>query len=197
MKFNSRLCFDHGSSAFKKGRSSGAKFKDSMSSLNEGIADLFSRYILDKKITLKGITCLEQTRDVDSRKFANNAPKVMTQSVFNQFLKPGSPSGINCLRTINFHDPHMVGSIIANTFYELLEKRKLEKKDKLKFLYRYLGKINSQYYNLKKLNPQAALEKMMFLGIELSQSFFDLSKKEKCGFVSRHFPTLHHYYSCK
>jgi hypothetical protein len=194
---HSRLCFDKGNHNFKKSRKGKASANDAMRALNEGMADLFARYVLDKKITLKGITCLEQTRDVDSKKFANGLPKKMTQSAFRSFLSEKGPQGINCMRTVNFQDPHMVGAIVANTFYELLKRNQLSKAEKLNFIYNYLRKINAQYFYLKNLNAQSALEKMIYIGIEQSRSIVGLSKKEKCGFVARHFPTLHHYYSCK
>jgi hypothetical protein len=195
--FHSKHCFDKGSSSFTKSRGRNASVNDSMKALNEGISDLFSRYILDKKVTLKGITCLEKTRDVDSKIFANNRPKKMSQNVFDEFLSAKSPSGSDCNLSVNFHDSHMVGAIIANTFYELLESKDLTKKEKLNFLYDYLKKINIKYHELKSMDAQSAIENMVYMGIEQGNSLIGMSKRNKCRFVATHFPTLHHFYSCK
>ena len=196
-KLHSTLCFDRGNDHFRKSKKRKTQFYDVMKAFNEGVADLFSRQILDKKITLKGIGCLEKTREVDSKYFSNDIPKKMTQSVFRQFLIPQNKESRNCMRTINFNDPHMVGAIIAHSFHKIFDKVKLEKEERLSFLYRYLRLVNREYPRLRALEPQSALEKIIYLGLQSIDNMAILSQKDKCGLVSRYFPTLHHYYSCK
>lgn len=200
-KFDHASCSHNSHSSSIKGnnksRSGRAGFSDVIRAFNEGIADLFATAVIGENASLKGITCFEQNRDVKSREFSNNTSKKMTRAVLKSFIEPASKTSRNCLSSINFNEPHAVGAIIAHTFYNLFEKIELDQRQRIKFIYNYLSRVNRRYLSLKRFTAQQVLEEIVYLGLETSSDKVSLSQKDKCGFVGKYFPTLHKYYSCK
>ena len=197
-----KLCFDNNSAhsnEFYKNEKGKRKVELSsiFTALNEGFADLFARYITDSKVGLRGISCFEKSRDVESDTFFNGTKKILHSQVVNIFLSTDKKRRANCLQQADFQDPHLIGAIIANTFYSLFEKSNLEKKEKLDTLYRFLKKLNLDYFKLKTMNLNDALESIVYMGIEEIDLSVNLKHSDKCAFVSMHYPALHRYYSCK
>jgi hypothetical protein len=190
-----RVCFDDHFDGSEEDRE--VKFRDIMKSLNEGIADLFSRIVIDKKITMKGLTCLEDNRDVTSDTFANGESKILNRQSLSEFFSSRKIGQTDCLKSVNYQDPHTVGAVFANAFYKVLKEGKLDKKQMLSFLYDYLKEINSKYYELKKLSLDKSLEDLFLMGFSNAEQAVGLSQRQKCGMISQSYPSLHSYYSCK
>jgi hypothetical protein len=195
IKHKPRVCFDDHFEGGDQDRN--VKFQDIMKSLNEGVADLFSRIVIDKKITMEGLTCLEDSRDVTSDTFANGESKILNKQSLSEFFSTRKIGQTDCLKSVNYQDPHTVGAVFANAFYKVLKEGKLDQKQMLSFLYEYLKDINSKYFQLKNLSLDKSLEDLFLMGFSKAEKAVGLSQREKCGIISQSYPSLHSYYSCK
>ncbi len=192
---SARVCFDSHYDGASNVRQ--VEFVDIMKSLNEGLADLFARFVIDEKIVMKGLTCLEKNRDVSENEFANGEPKILNSHSLGEFFSSRKIGAIDCLKSVNFQDTHTIGAVMANAFFRVLDEGKLDTKDKLDFIYTYLQQINSRYFELKKMSLEDALEELFLMGFTKAESSVGLSQSQRCGFISQSYPSLHSYYSCK
>lgn len=197
--YKNKLCFDSSteqSFSFSK-KQQKKEFKDIVTIINEGFADLFSQSIIDKNINLKGINCLEKSRDIYSSVFASGRPKKFESDAIKSFFIKRATSSTNCFKNTNLSDPHMIGAIIAYMFNSALFNQKATLKNRLEFLGEWVKTLNSKYIEYRYLDELDALNSMVKIGMDILIRKFDLDKSKVCSLVSMHYPSLDHFYSCK
>jgi hypothetical protein len=202
---NTKLCFDNSHAhdnkiqLMTKTNSNDRKIglKDVVTVINEGISDMFARYIVDENINMKNLGCLNKSRNVESSVFKNGASKRLTKNQTKRFFLTKSVKVQNCYREVDYQDPHMIGASIAFMFDQILSENKQSKNQKILFLIEWIKDLNNKYYTYKFLKNEAILETMTLIGLDIAKSKFDISQSKICAIVGMNYPSLHSYYSCK
>ena len=153
--------------------------------LNEAVADLVAYYGLQKKMSLKGIGCMERSRNVESPVFYNYTEKVLTTEALDSFLKPEKQKALPCNLAPNFQDEHIVGAIFAHGFAKIMKKMKFSNNTSLRFLIKWLT-------SLKEISPKSYSVRD-YLSFVPKHFFISLQKeknvsKEICEEFFGHFP---------
>lgn len=177
---HSKYCFDNRIEKASKfggkkevvGAVRSANFHDTMGSLNEGFADLISFYTLDNsERSLKGVTCMELNRDVDSAYFQDFNRKIFSKNVIKIMSSPEVVDTPGTCADTDFQEIHALGAIFAHITDSFLNNFTTDKKVKLKIVMKWLQKINTEYDNAIKSKSiadsmQVAFEIMVATALE-------------------------------
>ncbi len=196
------LCFDNSEEVSKDDNSKDGdprivKVSDVMDSLNEGVADLLARTILDRKYNLTGVGCFEYTRDVEKSRLANWQIKRLDKKVLDTFLLDKRVKTGNCYQEQDFQDPHIIGAIVAHGLFQLYEKANLSKTERLQAIVDWLRLLNKQYPKIKQLELKGVIEKSLYAGVKVVTDKFSVPQAELCKVIGQSFPMVHTYYGCK
>lgn len=141
-----------------------------LSSFNEGFADSFAFYTLNKPSgSLQGVFGFENEREVDSIYFGNMRPKIFDEQVGRIFFSTEDYSRSN-LGT--FQDSHTIGAIFANVFDQLLNTQELNNAQKINFLLNWLEVLNEKHPKRVSLSAKTYMELVI-------KDFMDLLKKNQ------------------
>jgi len=204
IRANVKFCFDNShkhnnvelvTSNNKKKRVVGVK--EVVTVINEAIADMFARYLVDEQITMNNLGCLRKSRDVESKFFTSGATKRLSSKSLDKFFLTKAINTQNCYREVNYQDPHMIGASIAFMFDQILTENKQTKDEKIQFIVSWIKELNLKYYSYKYLDNKKVLEEMTLIGLDLAKNKFQLSQSKTCAIIGMNYPALHHYYSCK
>ncbi len=141
--------------------------EDVLAALNEGFSDLLSFYTLDNQERgLKGVPCLEISRDVGSSTFADGTPKVFSASVLADFfaLTQSTPS-MDCA-VPNFQGIHILGAVFANGVDRFLSLSTDTKDQRLSIVLKWLQEMKTKSAAMKSLSPEDFLRESFKLLIE-------------------------------
>ncbi|EQC46060.1 hypothetical protein [Bacteriovorax sp. Seq25_V] len=141
--------------------------QDVLSSFNEGFADLFAYFTLDKaKASLDGIFGFDDEREVDSLFFANFKVKAFSKEVAEVFFSTYDYSQSSTLGT--FQDTHTIGAIAAARINLILEKAQLTNVMKLNVILDWLELMNAEFDAKVGLE----VEEYMFEGLNAFKTVF-------------------------
>lgn len=169
---------------------------DVMDSLNEGIADLFARTILERKFNLSGIGCFEYTRDVENERLANWDVKKLDENVFETFLSSKRVETSNCYKEQDYQDPHIIGAIVAHGLYKLFELGNFSKEERVESLILWLKSMDRSYYTNRNLGVKQFMEKNLSTAIRMIRDRKSIPQDKVCDVISKHFPTIKAEYNC-
>ena len=144
------------------------KIDDVLGALNEGFADLVSFYSLDdNERGLKGVNCLEITRDVGSRVFADGKPKIFSSLALSEFFSETvSPPSESC-ETANFQGIHHIGAIFAHSTDRLLSASTDTKDQRLAIVLNWLQEMKLRQRAMKALTPSEFLQESFKLMVDV------------------------------
>lgn len=196
------LCFDNAHNASKSnsnedGSPRKVAVSDVLDFINEGVADLFARTVLERKYNLSGIGCFEYTRDVEHPRLANWDLKQLDSKVLDRFLLNKRVITENCYKEQDYQDPHIVGTIVAHGLFRLYEQAKLNKTQRIKAMVDWLKDLNQNYQAINKLSPKEAITKSIYLGTKAVTDKYSIARPELCKIVESTFPMLQKLYECK
>jgi len=131
--------------------------QDVLSSFNEGFADLFAFFTLDKaKSSLEGIFGFDDEREVDSLFLANFTEKKFSKEIAGAFFSTSEYSRTSSLAT--FQDTHTIGAIVAARFNLILDNAGMNRVEKLQVILKWLERMD---LNFSK-NSEKDVEDYMF-----------------------------------
>ncbi len=168
---------------------------DVLGGLNEGFADLISFYSLENNERgLKGVSCLQISRDVGSRVFADGKAKVFSaEAIVEFFSEKSSPASESC-DTTNFQDIHIIGAVFANGADRFLTLSTDTKDQRLAIVLNWLQEMKANSGKMSTLAPSEFLLESFKLFIEMTvaktdskmdQAECDLAKEIYPGIESR------------
>lgn len=152
-----------------------------LGSFNEGFADMFAVYSLDKaSSSLIGVVGFETERDIESLYLLNGRPKIFSNEEADAFFSTISMNGRDALAT--YQDTHTIGAIFASTFNLLMNEGQLSHPQRVKVLITWLRKLNELYSTDISLAPKNYMQKVVneFLNVlKLEQGATELSLRQQ------------------
>lgn len=143
--------------------------EDVLGALNEGFSDLVSFYTLDNQERgLKGVPCLQITRDVNSPIFANGAPKVFSASMLSDFFATKEKAAAPSCLIPDFQSIHILGAIFANGVDRFLAVSTDTKDQRLSIVLNWLQEMKTKSVSMKSLSPQDFLRESFKLMMEVT-----------------------------
>lgn len=124
-----------------------------LGAFNEGFADLFAQYSLDKaSSSLVGVVGFETEREVDSLFLASGRAKVFTTFEAEAFFldvelerrDPRAP----------FQEIHTIGAVFASIFNQVLEQGELSHPERLRVVINWLKIMNTNFPKNASLTPK-------------------------------------------
>ena len=126
-----------------------------LSSLNEGFADLISYYTLDSsELGIKGVTCLDTSRDVSSSKLIDGRAKKFHQQAVSMFFD-SSFSYIGTCEYPSFQEIHIFGATFAYTADAFMNSLGATKEQKLEAIVEWLQFVNKNKQRYTSLSPKS------------------------------------------
>lgn len=148
--------------------------EDVLGALNEGFADLISFYTLDNNERgLKGVPCLEISRDVSSPTFANGAPKVFTSVALAEFFSAKESLPAADCSIPDFQSIHILGAVFANGADRFLALSTDTKDQRLSIVLNWLQDMKAKSASMKSLPPEDFLRESFKLLIEMTAAKTD------------------------
>lgn len=187
---HTKLCFDnrikpqskylHQLSEEDKKRDSGSKTV--LDALNEGFADLISFYTLSNaERTLKGVKCLEVTRDVGSAVLKKKELKTFNDKVYQSFFSSEETEDetLATCEVADYQDIHVFGAIFAHQADLYLNSLKFSKDKKLKVILTWLKNLNTEWPMLEKESGKNFMKKSYLMLIEEGMKEANLTSLNK------------------
>lgn len=138
------------------------KNEDVLTFINEGFSDLIAHYSLDaSEKSLKGVTCLDITRDVDSPVLMNHVKKSFSSDVVAKFFSPFLDLTVGGCHNPSPQEIHVMGAIFAYSANQYLTELTTSNDQKLLGLVEFIKELKSQKIRLQKLTPEESLQEIM------------------------------------
>lgn len=188
-------CFDHVKKEKSriKNKSYGfrlVEIEKVMTAFNEGFADLIAYYTLGtEERSVKGIMCLEVTRDVGSSTLIDGKSKVLSDSVIETFFSWSEE--LSSCESPSYQEVHVFGAVIAHSMERFMSEFTSSEKEKIQNIVAWIKFLNSNQKRLKDLKPKLFLTETMEAFIINSLRRFKQSTDAKtCKIVRSHFPGI-------
>lgn len=165
---------------------------DVLGALNEGFADLVSYYSLENNERgVKGVPCLDVTRDVSSKLFANGAAKVFSEAALSDFFSTKELEGPESCDVPNFQDIHIIGAIFANGAERLLSLSTETKDQRLSIVLNWLKEMQAKSADMRALAPAEFLKESLKLLADVTVAKTDgkLDQNE-CSVLAEIYPGI-------
>lgn len=168
---------------------------DVLGALNEGFADLVSFYTLDNNERgLKGVPCLEISRDVSSSAFANGTPKTFSPSALADFFSVKEVEAKADCSVPNYQDIHVIGAIFANGADRLLAISTDTKDERLSIILNWLQDMKVKSASMKSLSPEDFLRESFKLLVEMTAAKTDGKiDQAECDIAKEIYPGIDGY----
>jgi hypothetical protein len=188
-------CFGNSMHAIQNGQDNiprNASISDVMDSYNEGFADLVAYYTLDSKERgLKGVKCLQVTRDVGSDSFFYGAPKHFSENALQSFFSFSVDNSISSCDEHNYQDTHVLGAIFAHSADVFLSELTDSDDEKLMAVVEWVGLLKNVEKKYQAKPAQAFLEASFSLFIRNSLEKFERKfDKNICLVLNDLYPEL-------
>ncbi len=140
---------------------------DVLGALNEGFADLVSFYSLENNERgLKGVSCLQISRDVGSNLFADGKPKVFNSDALTSFFSEKTEQAAESCEVTNFQGIHIIGAIFAHSADRILSLSTDTKEQRLSIVLSWLQEMKNRSGVMNTLKPDQFLLESFKLFIE-------------------------------
>lgn len=167
---------------------------DVLGALNEGFADLIAYYTLDEgERGLRGVVCMETSREVGSAVFPNNEPKLFSENMMDTFLSGIPQESVGCFDP-NFQQIHTVGAVFANVSERLMSSMGLTKKQKLSLMITWLKDMNKAHPRISSLGAERYLVKSYSLLASRAMEMADAVPSQECDQVEFFMPSSDYSY---
>lgn len=168
-------------------------FDDVLTVFNEGFADLISFYTLSsKERSVRGVNCLQITRDVESSKLINGKRKVFSEENIESFFSP-YPDYLNggCYNP-SLQEVHVQGAIFAHSAYKFFQHLNYDHSQALGSLVLWLNYLKDESARLKRMNPQDFFETALdnFFLMSLQKDYRPIDS-EICKQIKSIYPNTH------
>lgn len=189
------LCFDNrtksGLSAIK-GSERIIAIEDVLHAFNEGFADLIAYYTLDSsEMDLRGIKCMQGSRDVGSSNFFDGTPKIFTRTALNIFFSEQTRQESKSCEQVDYQDIHAIGAIFAHNADRFLSSMTDSSELKLQVLQEWVSSIRIQHPKNSSLTPEQYFEDVFQIFLRLSLKKFDRKfDRSSCDEVNKFYPGL-------
>lgn len=121
------------------------KVKDVINAYNEGFADLISFYTLDpEERNIKGVNCLQLTRDINSSVLVNGRSKVFSNEVLGSFFSSFDTSAFSSCENPSFQEVHVMGAIFAYNVNHFLNHFTDSNEEKLKIIVKWAKTLKKE-----------------------------------------------------
>lgn len=164
------------------------KPEEVMIAYNEAFADLISYYTLgQEERSVKGIKCLQVTRDVGSSTLVNGKKKVLNKDVIQTYFSHFEDYS-NCDEP-SFQENHVLGAILAHSMNSFMGNWTFSNDEKLRVLVKWVEYLRENRPKLRILGAQNFFHRSFSAFIEITLEHFDRSPNaETCKAVQRNFP---------
>ncbi|WPU64506.1 hypothetical protein [Peredibacter starrii] len=184
-------CFDHLKKTETKNKTFGfrsVEIDDVVTAYNEAFADLISYYTLgENERGVKGIKCLEVTRDVGSNTLIDGKSKVLSKSVVNTFFS--FIEQFSSCESPSFQEVHILGASLAYSMDQFMSAMTSSKSQKLQILVDWVKDMKTNHSKLKEHYPEKYFEEMMSLFVEKNLQKFN-NIEEGCEAVKTYLPAI-------
>src|SRR5690606_25321093 len=121
------------------------KHSDIINAYNEAFADLVAFYTLGDEYNLRGIKCLEYSRDVESEVFFDGSLKKFGERALDNFFSTTKIASRSC-EAHNYQEPHILGAIFAYNADSYMNLFTSSREEKFKVLVNWLNylKVNKE-----------------------------------------------------
>ncbi len=173
--------------------------EDVLGALNEGFADLVSFYSLDNNERgLKGVPCLEISRDVGSGVFADGTSKIFSTDALATFFLTKEVEAPETCDVPNYQDIHIIGAIFANGADRLLSLSVPTKDQRLSIVLSWLQEMKVKSSAMNALSPQDFLRESFELLVQMTAKMTDGKvDQSECDLAKEIYPEIDgHIISC-
>lgn len=148
-----------------------------LSALNEGFADLIAHYSLEQnEIGIKGVPCLDTTRDVLSSSFINGKLKNFNSQAMFMFFENTSKHYGTCYDP-SFQETHIFGATFAHTADAFMNSLGGTREQKLETIVKWVQSLNANKQKYNSLSPknyfQVAYTQFITMALEQFNSDFN------------------------
>lgn len=165
---------------------------DILYSFHEGFADLVSYYTLDNlERGLKGVSCLEISREVGSDVFANGEKKIFTKAALDAFFSAKELQPSDDCKVPNFQDGHIMGAVFANGADRLMSLSTDTKDQRMAIVLAWLQEMKVKQESMKALTPRDFLEASLSLFVQKTAAMTDGKIDDnECQLAAEIYPGL-------
>lgn len=168
------------------------KIEDVLNSYNEGFADLMAWYTLDpKERNVKGVKCLEVSRDVSSPRFYNGKPKVFSKEAVQSFFSNYIDNPFRSCEEHSYQDTHVLGAIFAHNADSFLSELTNSDDEKLAAVVDWAKELKSERKKYLLASAETFLEETVKLFMDMSlERFGRVYDVEICSKINNVYPDL-------
>lgn len=168
------------------------KQEDVLTAYNEGFADLVAHYSLgEEERNVKGVRCLEVSRDVASPMFYNGKPKILNEEAMRTFFLNYKLFTLGTCEDISFQDAHTIGAIFAHTADKFLGKFTASNDEKLVAIVDWLKYLKAEKKKLVLMSPKNYMTHTMSEFVRMGVKKFDQTlDADNCKLVKHLYPQL-------
>lgn len=167
------------------------KQDDVMTAYNEGFADLIAHYSLSQEERdVKGVKCLEVSRDVASPTFYDGKPKIFNEEAMRSFFSSIREFTLGC-EDASYQDVHVIGAIFAHNVDQFLGKFTNDNDEKLVALVDWVKYLKAEKKKLILMTPKNFMKQTMSEFVKMSLKKFDKTlDADNCKLVKEIYPQL-------
>lgn len=166
------------------------KHSDILNAYNEAFADLVAYYSLDAEYSLKGVKCLEYSRDINSATFYDGTLKTFGRRALDIFFSTVKKASQNC-ESHNYQEPHILGAIFAYNVDSYMNLFTNSKEDKFTVLVNWLNYLKVNKEKLSLLGTEEFLQETYKVFIQMATSRLNGSYSTyTCQKIHDSFPEL-------
>lgn len=168
------------------------KIEDVLNSYNEAFADLMAWYTLDpKERDVKGVKCLEVSRDVSSPTFYNGKPKAFNREALQAFFSNYIDNPFRTCEVISYKDTHVLGAIFAHNADLFLSELTTSDDDKMQAVVAWAKELKAEKKKYMLASAETFLEETVALFMRMSLERFNRGFDEEiCRKIYNVYPEL-------
>lgn len=168
------------------------KIDDVLNSYNEGFADLMAWYTLDpKEREVKGVKCLEVSRDVSSPRFYNGKLKTFSKEALQSFFSYYVDNSLRSCEEHSYQDTHVLGAIFAHNADSFLSELTNSDDEKLAAVVAWAKELKTERKKYLLASAETFLEETVKLFMKMSLERFDRKYDvEICRKINNVYPEL-------
>lgn len=168
------------------------KIDDVLNSYNEGFADLMAWYTLDpKEREVKGVKCLEVSRDVSNPRFYNGKSKVFSKEALRSFFSYYVDNSLRSCEVVSYQDTHVLGAIFAYNADSFLSELTTSDDEKLAAVVAWAKELKAERKKYLLASAETFLEETVKLFMKMSLERFDRKfDVEICRKINTVYPDL-------
>ena len=168
------------------------RIEDVLNSYNEGFADLMAWYTLDpKERDVKGVKCLEVSRDVSSPRFYNGKLKAFNKEALQSFFSYYVDNSLRSCEEHSYQDTHVLGAIFAHNADLFLSELTNSDDEKLAAVVAWAKELKAERKKYLLASAETFLEETVKLFMKMSLKRFDRKYDvEICRKINNVYPDL-------